>query len=323
MPQDSNAVSAAGRPLWLALTYESRPWERSGNEVASRRAKRQARGEYRASVPPFIAGAAVDLAPEVRALADDASGELARFDATIGIIAAPFTSILLRTESASSSEIENLTSSAKQVALAEIGASQSENARLVFASAALELADDLSVASIIAMHDALLAESAPDFVGSFRGEQVWIGGGGISPHEALFVPPHHERVPDLMRDLIEFASRTDVPVLVHSAIVHAQFETIHPFPDGNGRIGRAFIHSMLRHGGITRNVTVPVSAGLLQDTSRYFGALTSYRSGHLNAIVEAVSEAALAAISNGSTLVAQADPWKVEIRARRGSAPAR
>ncbi|WP_251364046.1 MULTISPECIES: Fic/DOC family N-terminal domain-containing protein [unclassified Leucobacter] len=153
MPQDSNAVSAAGRPLWPALTYESRPWERSGNEVASRRAKLQARGEYRASVPPFNAVAAVDLAPEVRALADDANGELARFDATIGIIAAPFTSILLRTESASSSEIENLTSSAKQVALAEIGASQSENARLVFAnaramSAALELADDLSVASM-------------------------------------------------------------------------------------------------------------------------------------------------------------------------------
>ena len=332
MPQDSDAVSVAGRPLWPALTYEPRPWERSGNEVASRRAKRQARGEYLASVPPFIAGAAVDLEPEVRALADDASGELARFDATIGIIAAPFTSILLRTESASSSEIENLTSSAKQVALAEIGASQSENARLVFAnvramSAALDLADDLSVASIVAMHDALLAESAPDFVGSFRGEQVWIGGGGLSPHEALFVPPHHERVPDLMRDLIEFASRTDVPVLVHSAIVHAQFETIHPFPDGNGRTGRALIHSMLRHGGITRNVTVPVSAGLLQDTSRYFGALTSYRSGDLNAIVEAVSEAALAAINNGSTLVAQlqaaADLWKAEIRARRGSAPAR
>ena len=135
--------------------------------------------------PAFIAVAPVALAAETIALADDASQELARFDAEAGTITAPFASILLRSESASSSEVENLTSSAKQVALAEIGESKSGNARLVVANvramnAAIELSDRLDEDSILAMHDALLRDTAPEHVGHWRDEQVWIGGGSIS-----------------------------------------------------------------------------------------------------------------------------------------------
>src|SRR5262249_56504813 len=92
------------------------------------------------------------------------------------------------------------------------------------------------------------------------------------PHGAAFVPPHYERVPDAMRDLMSFVRRDDLPVLAHAALAHAQFETIHPFVDGNGRTGRALVHAMLRARGVTRNVTVPVSAGLLTDTDAYFAA---------------------------------------------------
>ena len=56
-----------------------------------------------------------------------------------------------------------------------------------------------------------------------------------------------------------------MPVLAHAALAHAQFETIHPFEDGNGRTGRALVHAMLRSKGLTRTVTVPISAGLLVD----------------------------------------------------------
>lgn len=294
--------------VWPATGYEARPWVRAGNEVASRRAKLQARGDYRAAVPPLIAATPVALPAETIALADDASQELARFDAEAGTIAAPFASILLRSESASSSEVENLTSSAKQVALAEIGESKSGNARLVVANvramtAAIALSDQLDEHSIIAMHDALLRDTAPEYVGDWRNEQVWIGGGSISPHAAAFVPPHHTRVSSLMADVVAFARRTDVPVLIQAAIAHAQFETIHPFPDGNGRTGRALLQGMLRHGGLTRNVTVPVSAGLLHDTDAYFRALTEYRAGNTSAIVAAVAEASFAAIRNGRVLV--------------------
>lgn len=314
---------------WPAIANEQHPWIRTGDEVASRRALLQARGDYTASVPPLIGGARVRLSTEVEALADDASRELTRFDAETGMAAAPFASVLLRTESASSSEVENLTSSAKQLALAEIGASGSGNAQLIVANvramkAAVNLADSIDEASIIAMHEALLGDSEPENVGAFRKQQVWIGGGSISPHGASFVPPHHERIPALMADLVEFSIRTDIPVLAHSAIAHAQFETIHPFSDGNGRTGRALLHSMLRHGGLTKNVTVPVSAGLLRDTSVYFDALGAYRAGAPDEIVTVVAEAVFHAVQNGRTLVAElsetAQRWEVEIAARRGSA---
>jgi len=314
--------------VWPEITYEAHPWVRSGDEVGSRRALTQARGEYHAAVPAFIANLPVSLSSATIALADDASQELSRFDAEAGTIAAPFASILLRSESASSSEVENLTSSAKQVALAEIGESGSGNARMVVANvramtAAIAMSDNLDESSILAMQDALLRDSAPEYVGHWRDQQVWIGGGSVSPHAALFVPPHHSRVPALMADVVAFARRTDVPVLAQAAIAHAQFETIHPFPDGNGRTGRALLQGMLRHGRLTRNITVPVSAGLLRDTDAYFGALTKYRAGDANSIVAAVAEACFAAVKNGRALVDDIQDaeksWDVRVIARSDS----
>ncbi|WP_245861265.1 Fic family protein [Compostimonas suwonensis] len=313
---------------WPAIGYETRPWQRSGDEITSRRQLRRLTNEYQAAVPPLIGQTDVVLEPEVLAASDEASAELARFDAEAGILVAPFASILLRTESASSSEIENLTAGSKQIALASIGAARSENAVLVVANvramdAALRLSMQLDESAVIGMHDALLAASAPSMVGQWRQEQVWIGGGAISPHTAQFVPPHHDRVPELMDDLFGFIDRTDVPVLAQAAIAHAQFETIHPFPDGNGRTGRALIHSMLRRGGLTRNLTVPVSAGLLHEPEAYFEALTDYRDGDVDAIVHAMTNAAFAAVSNGRRLAdditATRARWASGIRARTDS----
>ena len=327
LPDHPSRLSA-----WPRVSFEARPWVRDAEVPASRRAKLAASGDYRASVPAFIANTVPVLASDVQAHASDASQALTRFDAEMGAIAAPFIGILLRTESASSSEIENLTSSAKQVALAEIGAAVSENAKLVVANvgamnSALQLAGDLDEPAIIKMQEALLYESLPDFTGRYRDQQVWIGGGAISPHQASFVPPHHERVAELMVDLVSFMRRVDIPVLAHAAIAHAQFETIHPFPDGNGRTGRALIHSMLRRGELTKNVAVPVSAGLLSDTGRYFDALTAYREGDVAQIVTVVADAAFLAVSNGGQLVeelkqARGD-WDERITARRGSGASR
>ncbi|MGW6174350.1 Fic family protein [Arthrobacter sp. NPDC055138] len=313
---------------WPATGYEVLPWVCSGDEAASRRDILQAPGDYQAAVPPIIADAQVVLPAETIALADDASHELTRFDAEAGTIAAPLASILLHSESASSSEVENIISSAKHVALAEIGQSKSDNARLIVANvrataAALDMSERLDENSIIAMHDALLRDTAPEYTGHWRSEQVWIGGSSASPHAATFVPPHHTRVPSLMADLIAFAGRTDVPVLIQAAIAHAQFETIHPFPDGNGRTGRALLQGMLRHGGLTRTITVPLSAGFLQDRNAYFRALAEYRAGHADAIVTAVAEASFAAIRNGRRLVddiqAVAKRWDHRVVARSDS----
>lgn len=105
---------------------------------------------------------------------------------------------------------------------------------------------------------------------------------------------------------------------------HAQFETIHPFPDGNGRVGRALMHSILKAKELTRKVTVPVSAGLLADLASYFDALTEYRGGDHEAIVRLTAEATFRAIGNGRALVHELhevnDDWRKEITARKDAA---
>ncbi|MGW6130420.1 Fic family protein [Cellulomonas sp. NPDC055163] len=121
-----------------------------------------------------------------------------------------------------------------------------------------------------------------------------MGASALSPHGADFVAPHHEHIPGLVEDLTRFAARRDVPSLAHAALVHAQFETIHPFVDGNGRTGRVLVHTMMRRHGVAEHTTVPVSAGLLRDPGAYVDALTAYRAGDAAPIVERMSHAALA-----------------------------
>jgi Fic family protein len=126
-----------------------------------------------------------------------------------------------------------------------------------------------------------------------------------------------------MADLVRFTRRTDLPLLAQAALSHAQFETIHPFADGNGRTGRALVHAMLRAGGLTRRVTVPVSAGLLTDTRAYFDTLTAYRAGDPVPIVAMLATASFAAIANARQLVAELHDvrrgWEDTVRARRGA----
>jgi Fic family protein len=295
----------------------------------SARVRQRHRGPYRAAVVPSIADRDLRLPADVVALADDASAEIARFDVEAGMEIAPFAAVLLRSESASSSRIENLTSGAKAIALAELGSREKRNATEIVGNveamkAALELADRLDERAILAMHSALVAGHAPDIAGRWRQEQVWIGGDSFGPHEAEFVPPHPRHVPSLMADLVRFTKRTDLPLLAQSAVAHAQFETIHPFPDGNGRTGRALVHAMLRGHGLTRNVTVPVSAGLLTDTSAYFDTLMAYRRGDPAAIVARIAQASLAAVANGRQLVGELrairSDWADRVRVRADAA---
>lgn len=138
--------------------------------------------------------------------------------------------------------------------------------------AAIDLADRLDGEAILAMHRALIGDNDPSIPGrQWRTEAVWIGG-GPTPHTAMFVPPTHERITAGVADLERFLDRDDLPVLVRAAIAHAQFETIHPFPDVNGRTGRALVRSMLRGKGLTRAVTVPISGGLLISPEANFDA---------------------------------------------------
>ncbi|WP_322762398.1 Fic family protein [Frankia sp. Cr2] len=296
---------------WPSLGWEEHDWVSAiPDDLVSARVRIRHQGPYRAAVVPTIADRAPSVPVHVASLADDASAEIVRFDAELGIDVASFASVLLRSESASSSRIENLTSGAKAIALAELGSTQKRNAAEIVGNvaamkAALDLADRLDESAVLAMHAALMARHAPGIGGRWRQEQVWIGGDSYGPHGAAFIPPHHRHVPALMRDLLRFAGRVDLPVLSQAAIAHAQFETIHPFSDGNGRTGRALVHAMLRGHALTRNVTVPVSAGLLTDTTAYFDALGAYRNGDVAPIVERFATASVTAITNGRQLASE------------------
>ena len=121
-------------------------------------------------------------------------------------------------------------------------------------SGALELADlvrPITVEAICALHRELLAGTRDEHWGGVvRREQNWIG--GINPCRAAYVPPPHEYVRDLLEDLCSYISGDDHPPIMQAALAHAQFETIHPFVDGNGRVGRALIHLVLRRRGWLR-----------------------------------------------------------------------
>jgi Fic family protein len=315
---------------WPAVSYETLPWhsdERPG--IASRQARRRHRGPYRAAVPAKIAERGLHLPADVTATAEEASNEIARFDAEMGSEIAPFHAVLLRSESTSSSRIENLTASARAIAEAELGGSGRRNAAEIVANtnamkAAIALCDRIDADAILAMHRSLMEHTDPEAAGRWRTQQVWIGGGNLGPHDALFVPPRHTHVAPAIDDLVRFAARDDLPALTHAALAHAQFETIHPFPDGNGRTGRALLHAMLRAKALTRSVTVPVSAGLLTNIDTYFTALTAYRAGDPTAIVLRVAEASFTAIANGRRLVrdlrAVRQEWDRRIVARSDSA---
>jgi Fic family protein len=316
-----------------AIGHERLTWPaptEAGYGLADLRAAQRQAGEYDAAIPATIADLDADLPANVLANADEASREAARFDAELGHEIAPFASVLLRSESAASSNIENLTASARAIAEAEaLGGDGRRNATLIVANteamkAAIALADELDEHAILAMHDALMRASQPDTAGRWRTEQVWIGGGAFGPRGADFIAPHHGRVAANIADLLAFARRTDVPTLPQIAIAHAQFETIHPFTDGNGRTGRALVQAMLRNKRLTRQITVPVSAGLLSNTDAYFQALGSYRDGDPAPIVEQLSSAAILAVINGRHLVGDLrsirERWNSQITARRDSA---
>ena len=316
--------------LWPVTTQEDRPWTSTiPRELVSHRVFDRHRGPYRAAITPEIADLSIALPAAALAAADEATFEIARFDATVGNQVAPFAAILLRSESASSSRIENLTSGAKAIALAEVGATDQRNAVEIVGNVramrkALEVTGDIDERLVLDMHSALMDAHAPHLCGDWRTQQVWIGGDDYGPHGAAFIPPHHDRVPAAMADMLRFVARNDIPVLAHTALAHAQFETIHPFPDGNGRTGRALMHAMLRAKNLTQQVTVPIAAGLLTRVDRYFDALGSYREGDPVPIITQVAEASFSAITNSRLLVADITDtrarWAAAIATRPGSA---
>lgn len=129
------------------------------------------------------------------------------------------------------------------------------------------------------MHGKLLSSGrgSDKMPGEFRATQNWIG--GSRPGNAFFVPPPHTAVPDCMAALERFLHADDdgLPALIRAGLAHAQFETIHPFLDGNGRVGRLLITLLLHHAGMLREPFLYLSLYFKQHRSAYYDLLNQVR----------------------------------------------
>lgn len=277
-------------------SWEEAHWESSVSSGVPRAEQRS--GSYRRYVPDTLDGSAI-------AVDGDVSREVASVERGIHALGdygadglAGIARFLLRSEAIASSRIEGSTPSAQQVALAELGLREtvrgvSEQAKLVAnnmvivrgATHELVRAETVTVDDIIALHRALMPEE-PHHHG-LRVVQNWIGTSSWTPIGAAFVPPDPGRVPELMADLIDYLNGSAHSPIVQAAIVHAQFETIHPFTDGNGRVGRALIHTVLARRGLADRAVLPISLVLATLRDRYVGGLTTFRHGAETTSVEA------------------------------------
>ncbi|MGO2683556.1 MAG: Fic family protein [Microbacterium sp.] len=289
-----------------------------------------------ATIPPLIRG--LDYRPPLplALTTENALLAVAQADTDAEGHSAALSRFMVRSESVASSKIERITASAVDYAKAIAGHRSNPSATsMVAASSALhELITTVGqrgrfeLVDLTRAHRALMidAPEEADYAGRLRDMQNWIGGSDHSPRGALHVPPTPERVEELMADLIIYLNRDDVPVMLQAAIGHAQFESIHAFTDGNGRIGRALVSAVLRRRGVTRNAVVPLASGLLARRDDYFTSLGAYRLGDPAPLIDLFARSARAAAECSretiTRLKALPDEWAAELKPRAGSAAA-
>ncbi len=198
---------------------------------------------------------------------------------------------LLRAESVASSKIEGLDAGPRRLVEAEaaiaLGGQSADRVAVEIVGnidamrSAIDVASSgaaFSLSDLLKIHKTLMARSpTPDLGGMVREEQHWIGGSSYNPCSAAYVPPPVEYVDGLLDDLMTYANGDDHSPLVQAALAHAQFETIHPFADGNGRSGRALIHVALRRRTISPRVIPPISLVLATWVDDYISGLTAFR----------------------------------------------
>ena len=282
---------------------------------------------YQAYLPDEIRNWQPQISLEVAQLASDADSVCRGLQVhaqRIGVLSVP----LLRSEAVASSRIEGLAVSHHRLSLAQAGHVGDTVADLVVGNVrALEAAIDLAgarerfrSADLLEIHRLLLPREGHS--GRFREMQNWIGGRHPNPRGAAFIPPPEDDVSRLIEDLCTFIARDDLPASVQAAIAHAQFETIHPFVDGNGRVGRALIQAILNRRGLTagpQRVFPPVSLTIAASIDAYISGLTAYRHGDLNEWLGYLCESIIASAGLAEQLAENVATLQARWRSRVGS----
>jgi len=318
----------AGDTAWTETAAETPEIQRRRGSIPDGPRSRRSRSPYtyRAYVPTPIAGRDFFTNGETTAAiaaAQQACTEL-NVDPPDALNLEALARQLLRAEAVASSRIEGLVLSHRRLARAFFTEGErNDTAAAVVANVtaterAIELAASartITVETITEIHRTLFEMTRDEGIGGLiRQEQNWIGGSSSGPADADFVPPPPEFVRPALEDLATFFGRTDLAPVLQAAAGHAQFETIHPFLDGNGRVGRALIHVVLRRRGLTPYYVPPVSLVLAGRSDRYIHGLTDYRFGDENAwyltFAEAVEAAADGAREFAGRVTALQQQWR-------------
>ena len=316
---------------WPAHTHELRPWSQSRR--AGTREDRMLR-EIQVSLPPKIAELDYVLNSNLRDESERASFEIAYTEGSAGPQLGALGRFLIQTESVSSSKIEQVDAATEDYARALAGSRANDSATSMVAAtraltdlvASAGRAEGITLREILSAHHTLMRDDASDgrYAGTIRTMQNWILGSDHSPRDAVHIPPPPELVHEYMEDLLAYANRNDIPPLVQAAVVHVQFESIHPFTDGNGRIGRALINAVLRRRGVTRSTVVPIATAMVANREKYFRLVNDYRAGELEPFVESlVSSTTIATEESRRTAERFRDlplEWHDALSPRSGSA---
>lgn len=323
---------------WPDVRIEERPWRTNpdlrGLDGGRPNQRERMLSTISVEIPARIASRDVRLAPETAAACEAAAQRVSALESRAEHLGG-LAELLVRTEAVASSKIEHIYADMDDIARASLGEEASDKARRTIAAgqalAALTNSCNDGAAlreqAILDAHYALLDDDRLEgaWAGRYRQQQNWIGGSDFSPISAVHVPPPYDEVGPLMADVVEFANRNDLSAITQAAVVHAQFEAIHPFTDGNGRVGRGLIGAVLRRRAITNVITVPVAAAMLSDVDAYFDRLRDYRRGDLDSIAEYVARSAIAAadasVESADRLAQLPARWHDLVGARRGSSP--
>ena len=305
-------------------------WQHAPQIHAPAKYKRACR--YEAFLPDPLFMIAPSLPAEVGGVVSEAEHAIRALNDAARPALTPLARLLLRTEAIASSKIEGMQLGVRELARAEArmetGGKAGPTAREVLANiGAMEVAVEeaagaapFTVEDILTVHRRLMeASETPRIAGRLRTEQNWIGGNDYNPCGADFVPPPPAEVAPLLADLCQAVNADVLSPLVQAALVHAQFETIHPFDDGNGRTGRAMIHVVLRRRGLAPSYVPPISVVLARGRSRYIHGLTRFRGDDVTDWIEyfaaATTEAARLAKAYVDAVQERTAQWKALLAA--------
>jgi Fic family protein len=306
-----------------------RTWQHDPTIDAPAKYRRACR--YDAFVPEELQTLALHLDARIAGLVSEAEEAIRRLNDEGGSALDPLARLLLRTESIASSKVEGLQLGVRELARAEAraewGLEPGPTAREVLANIdAMVLAVDdaaeaerFGVKEILAIHRRLMERTANKHIaGKLRTGQNWIGGNDYNPCGADFVPPPREEVDRLLEDLCAAIADDTLSPMVQAALVHAQFETIHPFDDGNGRTGRALVHVVLRRRKVAPRFLPPISVVFAGARDRYIAGLDAFRGDGVATWIEHFAAATVRAARLGkayvSALRAKRLDWSMKLR---------